>query len=118
MKRAVIEANARAPYAEKILLLEAELTDLHALQVNGFDPLAAARDYPRLEAELAAMTSSRNANMAEAARDSIRVANLEAERAELVAALRYITEPDSGYHGHGIDKASALLAKLETGQEG
>ena len=39
MKRAQIEANARAPYAEKILLLEAELTDLHALQVNGFDLL-------------------------------------------------------------------------------
>ena len=35
---------------------------------------------------------------------------------ELVAALRYITEPDSGYHGHGIDKASALLAKLGEGK--
>lgn len=28
-----------------------DLAALRALQVNGFDPLAAARDYPRLEAE-------------------------------------------------------------------
>ena len=38
---------------------------------------------------------------------------LLAEREQLVAALRYITEPDSGYHGHGIDAAISLLRQIE-----
>ena len=38
--------------------LEADLAELRALQVNGFDPLAAARTYPQLVADRARLIAA------------------------------------------------------------
>lgn len=86
------------------------MTTKQAAPATPLSGIRAIRD--GLQAVGASTGKRKNAYFDYARRIEAENTRLLAEREQLVAALRYITEPDSGYHGYGINAAISLLRKL------